>query len=184
MQWLPLEDPEGYLPLLLNSPKGSPEGAFNNEISFEVGSSHSLEGFIIVSDSLEEFKFPPNPLLSIRQDAHFLWMNSSGEIFVVENIEVPTGPNTGYGVDDPLFQSESFRTPTHTAEVFDSSSPPSSGHNLFGTLGMSSNQPMPSQMSETYVTYTVTLDHFTSTTGNFIIVSDQLLVGSHSILPL
>jgi len=33
-------------------------------------------------------------------------MKSSEEIVVVENIEVPTGPNAGYEVDDPLFQSE------------------------------------------------------------------------------
>jgi hypothetical protein len=42
-------------------------------------------------------------------------MNSSGEIVVVENFEVPTGPNAGSGVEDPHFHSESFRTPTHTA---------------------------------------------------------------------
>jgi hypothetical protein len=110
MQGLPLKDLEGYLPLLPNSPEGSPEGAVNNEVASQVGSSHSLEGFRIVSDSLEAFRLPPNPLLSIRQDTHFLWMNSLREIVVVDNIEVPTGPNTGSGVDDPLFQSESFRT--------------------------------------------------------------------------
>jgi hypothetical protein len=111
-------------------------------------------------------------------------MNSSGEIVVVDNTEVPTGPNTGSGVDDPLFQSESFRTPTHTAGIFNPSSAPSSVRDLYGTLGMSSNQPMASQMPETFVTYTVPLDHFTGTTSNVTTVSDQLLVGSHSILPL
>jgi hypothetical protein len=55
MQGLPPEDPEGYLPLLPNSPEGSPEGAVNNEVASQVGSSHSLEGFQIVSDSLEAF---------------------------------------------------------------------------------------------------------------------------------
>ena len=40
-----MEDPEGYLPLLPNSPEGSPEGAVNNEVASQVGSSHSLEGF-------------------------------------------------------------------------------------------------------------------------------------------
>jgi hypothetical protein len=49
---------------------------------------------------------------------------------------------------------------------------------------MSSNQPMASQMPVTYTTYTVPLDHFTGTTSNVVTVSDQLLVGSHSILPL
>jgi hypothetical protein len=64
-------------------------------------------------------------------------MNSSGEIVVVENTEVPTGPNAGSGVDDPLFQSESFRTPTHTAGIFNPSSAPSSVRDLYGNLGAS-----------------------------------------------
>jgi hypothetical protein len=58
MQGLPPEDLKGYLPLLPNSPEGSPEGEVNNEVASEVGSSHSLEGFIIVSDSLEAFRLP------------------------------------------------------------------------------------------------------------------------------
>jgi hypothetical protein len=138
----------------------------------------------LFQNSLEAFRLPPNPVLSIRQDAHFLWMNSSGEIVVVENIEVPTGPNVGSGVDNPLFQSESFGTPAHTAGICNPSSALSSGHDIFGTLGTSSNQPMSSQIPKTSITYTVPLDHFTSTTSNVAIVSYQLLVGSHSILPL
>ena len=55
MQGLPPEDPEGYLPLLPNSPEGSPKGVVNNEVASEVGSTHSLEGFQIVLDSLEDF---------------------------------------------------------------------------------------------------------------------------------
>jgi hypothetical protein len=51
MQGIPPEDPEGYLPLLPNSPEGSPEGAVNNEVASEIGSSNSLEGFRIVEDS-------------------------------------------------------------------------------------------------------------------------------------
>jgi hypothetical protein len=43
---------------------------------------------------------------------------------------------------------------------------------------------MASQIPETYVTYMVHLDHFTGTTSNVTVISDQLLVGSHSILPL
>jgi hypothetical protein len=97
-------------------------------------------------------------------------MNSSREIVVIENIEVPTRPNTGSGVDDPLFESESFRTPTHSARIFNPSSAPSSVHNIFGALGTSSNQPMASQMSETFVIYTVPFDHFTGTTSNVTIV--------------
>jgi hypothetical protein len=124
MQGIPLEDPKGYLPLLPNSPEGSPEGVVNNEVASKIGRTHSLEGFRIVSDSLESFRLPPNPLLSIRQDAHFLWMNSSGEIVVVESIGVPTGPNTGSGLEDPLSQIESFRTSAHTVGTFNPSSIP------------------------------------------------------------
>jgi hypothetical protein len=73
---------------------------------------------------------------------------------------------------------------THTAGIFNPSSAPSLVRDIFGNLGVSSNQPMASQMPEMYVTYTVPLDHFTGTTSNVTIVSNQLLVGSHSILPL
>jgi hypothetical protein len=45
MQGIPLEDPKGYLPLLPNSPEGSPERAVNNEVASKVGSTQSLEGF-------------------------------------------------------------------------------------------------------------------------------------------
>jgi hypothetical protein len=55
MQGLPPEYMEGYPPLLPNLSEGSPEGEVNNEVSYEVVSSHSLEGFQIVSDSLEAF---------------------------------------------------------------------------------------------------------------------------------
>ena len=43
---------------------------------------------------------------------------------------------------------------------------------------------MESQMPNTFLTYTVSLDHFNGTADNVTIVLDQLLVGSHSILPL
>jgi hypothetical protein len=43
---------------------------------------------------------------------------------------------------------------------------------------MSSHTPI------TSTSYTVPLDHFTGTTSNVVTVSDQLLVGSHTILPL
>ena len=39
-------------------------------------------------------------------------------------------------------------------------------------------------MPMTSTTYKLPLDHFTGTTSNVVMVSDQLLVGSHSILPL
>jgi hypothetical protein len=48
---------------------------------------------------------------------------------------------------------------------------------------ITSNQPMASHTPVTSTAYTVPLDHFTSTTSNVVIVSDQLLVSSHSIPP-
>jgi hypothetical protein len=88
--------------------------------------------------------------LSIRQDAHLLWMNSLGEIVdVVENNGVLAGPNAGSRVDDPLFQSESFRTPTHIAGILNPSSAPSTVHDIYGNLGASPNKPMESQVPET-----------------------------------
>jgi hypothetical protein len=47
-----------------------------------------------------------------------------------------------------------------------------------------SNQPMASHTPVTSTSYTVPLDHFTGTTSNVVTVSHQLLVGSHTILPL
>jgi hypothetical protein len=49
---------------------------------------------------------------------------------------------------------------------------------------MSPNQPMESQTPVTSTTYTIPLYHFIGTTSYVITVSDQFLVGSHSILPL
>jgi hypothetical protein len=49
---------------------------------------------------------------------------------------------------------------------------------------MSPNKPMVSHTPMTSTTYRIPLDHFTSTTSNVVTVSDQLLVGSHTILPL
>jgi hypothetical protein len=40
-------------------------------------------------------------------------MNSSGEIVVVDYTRISIAANAGYGVENPLFQSESFRTLTH-----------------------------------------------------------------------
>jgi len=52
-------------------------------------------------------------------------MNSSGDLVIDENIEVPIGPNVDSGVDDPLFQSASFTTPVHTTGIFNPNSSPS-----------------------------------------------------------
>jgi hypothetical protein len=158
MQGLPPEDLEDYIPLLPNSPEGSPEGAVNNDIASEIGSSTPLEESIL----------PVNPLLSVVQDPHLLQINSSGDIVAEEYIEIPTGPHTESGVDDPFFQSESFRTPVHTVGNFDPSTPgpsrtlwrTSSGQDIFDKLGMSHlrsrtpNQPMASQTPVNSTTYT------------------------------
>jgi hypothetical protein len=49
---------------------------------------------------------------------------------------------------------------------------------------MSHNQPMASHSPVNSTPYTVPLDHFTSTTNNVVTVSEQLLVGYQTILPL
>jgi hypothetical protein len=69
MQGLP---PEEYTPLLPNSPEGSPEGAVNNNIASEIGSSIPLEESILLV----------NLLLSVVQDPLFLWINSLGDVVV------------------------------------------------------------------------------------------------------
>jgi hypothetical protein len=111
-------------------------------------------------------------------------MNSSGEIFVDGNFEVPTGPNTGSRVENPLFQGESFRTPTLTIGTSNPSSIPLTVRDIYDNLGSSPDQPTTSQVHETSIIYTVPLDHFTGTTSNVTTVSDWLLVGSHLILSL
>jgi hypothetical protein len=55
MEGMPSKDLEGYQPLLPNSLEGSPEGVVDHQVSSEVGSTNSLEGFQIVLDSLEAF---------------------------------------------------------------------------------------------------------------------------------
>jgi hypothetical protein len=175
-------------PLLPNSPEGSPKGAINNDIASEIGSSTPLEEPIL----------PVNPLLSVVQDPHLLRINSSRDIVIEEYIEMPIGPHEKSGVDAPFFQSEPFRTLVHVVGNFDPRTPgpsrtlwrTSSGQNIFYKLEMSHlrsrtpNQPMASQTPMTSTTYTIPLDHFTGTTNNVVTVSDQLLVGFHSILPL
>jgi hypothetical protein len=64
MQGIP---PQDYVLLIPNSPKGSPEGAVNNDVASDIGSSTPLEESILLV----------NPLLSVVQDPHFLRINSS-----------------------------------------------------------------------------------------------------------
>jgi hypothetical protein len=94
--------------LLPNSPEGSPEGAVNNKLAYDIGSSTPLEESII----------HVNPLLSVVQDPLLLQINSSGDIVVEDYTTIPTRPHTESGVDDPPFQSESFRTLVHTDGIF------------------------------------------------------------------
>ena len=56
MQGLPPEDTKQYIPLLPNSPEGSPKGEVNNELAYES------------STPLEESIIPIYPLLSVVQD--------------------------------------------------------------------------------------------------------------------
>jgi hypothetical protein len=182
MQGLPPEESEEYAPFLPNSPEGaSPEGVVNNDVFSEIGSSTPLE----------ESTLPVNLLLSVIQDPLLLQINSLGDIVVEDYTRIPNIPYTKSGVDDPPFQSELFRTLVHTAGIFNHSSVlvhyfwrTSSGHDIFDKLGMSPNQPMSSHTPTTSTSYIVPLDHFTGTTSNVVMVSDQLLVGSHTILPL
>jgi hypothetical protein len=143
------------------------------------------------STPLVELTLPVNLLLSVIQDPLLLRINSSGDVVVEDYTRIPTGPYAESGVDDPPFQSESFRTLVHTIENFNPSSVPvryfwrtSSGHDIFDKIVMSPNQPMSSHTPVTSIAYTVPLDHFTRTTSNVVTVSDSLLVGTHTILPL
>jgi hypothetical protein len=57
------------------------------------------------------------------------------------------------------------------------------GRDIFDKLGMSPNQPTSPHIPVTSTAYTVPPNHFTSTTSNISMVSDPLLVGTHTILP-
>jgi hypothetical protein len=107
-------------------------------------------------------------------------VNSSGEVFVIEDTEVPTGPHAGIEVEDPFFQSESFKTSTHTVGTSSFGYVPLTIRDLYGNLGASPDRPMASQVPEMSVSYTIPLNHFTGMTSNAITVADQLLIGSHS----
>jgi hypothetical protein len=188
IQGLPPEDLEEYTPFLPNSPEVSPEEEVNKNVASEIGSSTPLEESIL----------PVNLLLSVVHDPLLLQINSSGDVVAEDYNRILIGPHIESGVDDPLFQSESFRTLVHTARNFDpiSSGPIrslwriSSGQHIFEKLGLrhlcqrTSNQIMESHMPMTSTAYTIPLYHFTGTTNNVVAVSDQLLVSSHTILPL
>jgi len=98
MQGLPLEYPEDYAPLLPNSPEGSPEGAVNNDVASEIGSSTPLEESIL----------PVNLLLSVVRDPLFLWINSLGDVVVEDYTGIPTGPHAESGVMIHFFRVSRF----------------------------------------------------------------------------
>jgi hypothetical protein len=114
MQGLPPKDLEDYVPLLPNSLEDFPEGVVNNDIASKIR----------ISTPLEESILPVNLLLSVVQDPYFLRIKSSGDVVTEEYIGIPTRPHTESGVDDPLFQGESFRIPVHTTGIFNPSSIP------------------------------------------------------------
>jgi hypothetical protein len=58
MQGLPSKELEEYTPLHLKSPKGSPEGAINNDATSKIGSYTPLEESTLLI----------NPLLRVIQD--------------------------------------------------------------------------------------------------------------------
>jgi hypothetical protein len=140
---------------------------------------------------LVESSLPINILLNVLQDPILIQINSSRDVVVEDYIRIPSRPFVESGVDDALFQSESFRTLVHTSRIFNPSPVPvrsfwrtSSRHDIFDKLGMSPNQPMSSHTPITYTTYTISLDHFTDMTSNFVTILDPLLVGTYTILPL
>jgi hypothetical protein len=81
-----------------------------------------------------------------------LQMKPSGEIVVDENFEVSTGSNAVFGVEDPLFQSAYFRTPTHTVGAFGFVFVPLTIRDMYRNLGASPDQPTTSQVPETSFT--------------------------------
>ena len=132
MQGLPLDEPKEYAPLLSNSLEGpSPEGAVNNDASYEIESSTPL-----VEPSL-----PVNMLLNTPHDHVLLRINSSGDVVVEYYPRIPSGHFVESDVDEPPFPSEAFRTPIQTSRIFNPNSIPvlslwrtPSGHDIFDKL--------------------------------------------------
>jgi hypothetical protein len=106
-------------------------------------------------------------------------VKSFGEVAFIDDTKIPTRPNTGFGVEDPIFQSESFRNLDHTVGTYGFGSIYLTIRDLYSNLGESPDRPMAWKVLETSVSYTVPLDHFTGMTSNVIIIADQLLIGSH-----
>jgi len=80
----------------------------NNDVASEIGISTPLEESILLI----------NPLLNLRQDPIFLWLNSLGDIITEDYTRILIGPHVESGVDDPLFHSDLFRNMVHTTGNF------------------------------------------------------------------
>lgn len=122
-----------------------------------------LEHFRIF-DSLESFRLPHG------YERRILRLNSSEEL-VVDTSGISTGPLTGPEGENPFWTTDIFRNPPLTVR------------DLFGS-GAGSDIPVVSQLPEMSATYTVPLDHFSSTPNNSTVMSDTQLVGPRSTISL
>jgi hypothetical protein len=102
-----------------------------------------------------------------------LIIKSSEDIVVEDYPRIPSGPSVEFGMDEPPFPSEAFRTHVQTSGIFNPSSIPicslwktPSGRDIFDKLGMSPNQPTSLHVPATSVAYTIPPNHFTGTTSN------------------
>jgi hypothetical protein len=182
MQGFPPEEPKEYTPFLPNSPEGpSLEGSVNNNTSSDIR----------ISTPLVEPSLTINPLLNTQQDPVLLRINSSGDVVVEYYPRIPPGTFVESSMDEPPFPSEAFRTPVQTSGIFNPRLVPvcslwrnASRCDIFDKLGMIPNQPTSPHVIFTSTAYIIPINHFAGTTSNIVTVSDPLLVGTHTILPL
>jgi hypothetical protein len=145
VQGLTPKNMEYSTPLPPHSMEGSPQQSeVHNVMTSQEEVSTSLENFRLVTDPMEVFRIPAG------YERCFLHMNSAGELVVIDPSEIPTGSLSSPQVGDPLW--------TDIIQI-----PPCTVQDLYG-LGIGVDIPIISQIRETYVTYTVPLDHFTGTT--------------------
>jgi len=172
MQGLPPKTLEDYLPLPPHSLEDSPEQrAVQDKVTSQVESSNTLEDLCIISNSLEAFWLPPTPLPYSGYERHILQMNSSGEL-VLETFGISIGPHSWPGVRDPLWTIDIFG---HQPRIV---------RDLYDNLREGPDFTDVSQFPETYVTYTIPLEHFVGTIINNIVSQDTWSVGPSSNLSL
>jgi hypothetical protein len=159
------EDLKGSKPFHNNPPEGSPQQRkVQDTITSQEEGFSSLESFHIITDSLEDFRIPSG------YGRHILRLNLSREL-VVDNFGIPTGSLTGPENENPFWTTDIFGNQPHTVR------------DLYGS-GASVDIPIVSELTETFVTYTIHLDHFSSTTSYIFLGSDTLSVGPSSTIPL